>query len=310
MKIHRIGFGKLSQLDVRLLRMFMVIVESGGFSQAQAQLNMAASTMSTRMADLEMRFGVKLCHRGRGGFRLTERGEVIYAEARKLFSSIDHFENAVAEVRGQMIGELRIAIMDNSVLDPEMQLPKSIHHFIGLYPDVHIGIEVLPPEEIESAILDGRADIGVGVFKETSRQLACVSEFSDVLELYCGQSHPLFASAPDKVTVEQVSSVAYAEGVYLSEKEFLAKREAKAIARLSQPTATARQAEGLGYLILSGRYIGFLPKRYAATWVERGMMLPLLPDDYSQQAHFKVLIRRGESRTDLLKSFIDALAVA
>ncbi len=307
MKTQRIGFGKLNKLDVRLLRVFTAIVENGGFSQAQEKLDMSASAISTSMTDLEARFGVVLCRRGRGGFRLTEKGEVVYQEARKLFASIGQFEDAIALVRGQLSGELRLGIMDNSVLDPNRQLPKSIHDFGIRFPEAHISIEVLPPEEIETAMLEGRVDVGVGAFQTHSKRLMCVSEFTDELELYCGHEHPLFSSAPNRVRAEQVSTAAYAEGVYLSEKEFLAKRNQQTIGQLAAPTATARQAEGLGYLILSGRYIGYLPKRYAETWVARGLMLPLLPQQYTQLAVFKVLVREDGARSELLDAFVSEI---
>lgn len=38
---------------------------------------------------------------------------------------------------------------------------------------------------------------------------------------------------------------------------------------------TATDREGIAFLILTGEYIGFLPDHFAATWVERGMLVPL-----------------------------------
>ena len=67
--------GRLSDLDLRLLRIFVAVVESGGFSLASARLNVAESTISSHMADLEKRLGMRLCERGRSGFRLTDDGE-------------------------------------------------------------------------------------------------------------------------------------------------------------------------------------------------------------------------------------------
>nr|WP_244109845.1 LysR family transcriptional regulator [Burkholderia arboris] len=44
-------------MDLQLLRLFLTIVESGGFSAAQGTLGMAPSTISTQMAKLETRLG-------------------------------------------------------------------------------------------------------------------------------------------------------------------------------------------------------------------------------------------------------------
>src|SRR5713226_1536269 len=68
----------LSEGDIRLLKVFAKVVEAGGFSAAQIELNVSQSTISTHMTALEHRLGVRLCQRGRSGFKLTEKGQLIY----------------------------------------------------------------------------------------------------------------------------------------------------------------------------------------------------------------------------------------
>ena len=70
--------GRLSDIDLRLLRIFVSVVDAGGFSLATAKLNVAESTISQHMTDLEKRLGMRLCERGRAGFRLTADGEQVY----------------------------------------------------------------------------------------------------------------------------------------------------------------------------------------------------------------------------------------
>ena len=66
---------RLDNIDLRLLRVFVTLVEAGGFADAQVALNLSASTLSTHLAALERKLGGRLCERGRGGFRLTPFGE-------------------------------------------------------------------------------------------------------------------------------------------------------------------------------------------------------------------------------------------
>lgn len=61
----------LSNINLRLLRVFVTMAERGGYSAAQSELNIGLSTISSHMTALEERLGVRLCGRGRGGFRLT-----------------------------------------------------------------------------------------------------------------------------------------------------------------------------------------------------------------------------------------------
>ena len=78
---------KLNDADLRLLRLFATIVEAGGFTAAQTQLNISQSRISGMMADLEARLGMRLCQRGRVGFRLTDKGRVVYEASRRLFAN-------------------------------------------------------------------------------------------------------------------------------------------------------------------------------------------------------------------------------
>ena len=90
----------ISNPDIHLLRVFVAVVECGGFSAAQISLNVAQSTISTQMSSLETRLGLRLCNRGRAGFSLTDDGRAVYDAAISLFHSIDQFTGRVNERRG------------------------------------------------------------------------------------------------------------------------------------------------------------------------------------------------------------------
>lgn len=63
--------GQIADIDLRLLRVFRAVVESGGFAAAELELNVGRSVISRHIKDLETRLGLALCRRGRGGFALT-----------------------------------------------------------------------------------------------------------------------------------------------------------------------------------------------------------------------------------------------
>ena len=59
--------GQVSDMDLRLLRIFKSAVECGGMTAAELELNISTSTLSRHMKDLEERLGLVLCRRGRAG---------------------------------------------------------------------------------------------------------------------------------------------------------------------------------------------------------------------------------------------------
>jgi DNA-binding transcriptional LysR family regulator len=73
---------------LRLLRVFMSVVEHRGFAKAQYELNRSTSSISTTMSQLETPFDVVLCYRGRGGFSLTPKGAKFHVEAHRLDAAI------------------------------------------------------------------------------------------------------------------------------------------------------------------------------------------------------------------------------
>ena len=79
--------GQLSDVDLRLLKVFRVVAECGGISAAEVELNIGRSTISRHIKDLEIRLGVTLCQRGRAGFVLSSEGQHVYQSSLRLMGA-------------------------------------------------------------------------------------------------------------------------------------------------------------------------------------------------------------------------------
>src|SRR5450830_479478 len=121
--------GQLSDMDIRLLRVFKSVAECGGMAAAELELNIGTSTVSRHIKDLETRLGLSLCRRGRAGFSLTPEGEQIYLETLRLLSSVDAFRSRVDEIHQRMGGELHIAVFDKTASNPEARIGQAIALF-------------------------------------------------------------------------------------------------------------------------------------------------------------------------------------
>ena len=93
----KVKLGRVTDVDLRLLRIFQTVVDCGGLSAAEIDLGIGRSTISTHIAELEGRLGTRLCQRGRSGFALTNRGKKIYEASLGLMKSLDVFRNEVNE---------------------------------------------------------------------------------------------------------------------------------------------------------------------------------------------------------------------
>jgi DNA-binding transcriptional LysR family regulator len=91
--------GQVSDLDLRLLRVFRAVVDCGGFAAAELELNIGRSTISRHIKDLEERLGLRLCRRGRGGFALTPEGTQIYQSTLRVLGAISELRSEVHNLR-------------------------------------------------------------------------------------------------------------------------------------------------------------------------------------------------------------------
>jgi DNA-binding transcriptional LysR family regulator len=62
--------------------------------------------------------------------------------------------------------------------------------------------------------------------------------------------------------------------------------------------------EAAAILILSGRFIGFLPDHYAAGWVAEGRMKAIRPDDYRLEPWFNIIARRDAAPDRRVDAFV------
>lgn len=121
--------GQLHDLDLHLLRLFVTVVEAGGFSAAQGVLGLSQPTISQRMAQLETRLGYRLCSRGKGGFALTEKGALLLDATRDLLLDVERFRQQANGVAGRLLGTVRVGMAENQDKAVNLRLAAAIAAF-------------------------------------------------------------------------------------------------------------------------------------------------------------------------------------
>ena len=292
---------RLHKADLHMLAVFMTVVECSGFAAAQVTLNVGQSTISRQIGDLERRLGMRLCQRGRAGFRLTDEGRVIYEACQHLATALEGFRSTVGALRGELVGDLSIGVIDSWATERGFPMADALRTFRGKTRQVHIHFHTLAPDEIERAVLDNRINLGIGVFHQHRPGLVYEALYDDPVELYCGRRHALFDRAPNELKPDDLLAADLAQRAYLSERQ---------VAPLTgdlQSTASAHQIEGVAFLILSGWHIGHLPVSYAERWVKSGRMCSILPATYRLNTRIELVIRRGVQLSLVTETFADIL---
>jgi LysR family transcriptional regulator, transcriptional activator for bauABCD operon len=292
---------RVSDADLRLLRIFATVVDCKGFAAAQAELNLSAPSISSYIAALEQRLGVRLCNRGRGGFGVTDKGAIIYREAQRLFGAIDEFTASAGGVRGRLTGHLRIGVVDCTVTDPSAPLRDALRRFNERDHEVRVELTIQAPQDLQRGVLGGRLNLAIGSFPVRIAALTAQPLYGERNAFYCGAGHPLFARPT--VTLDDIrASRVVARGYW--------RRADLSRIGIEREAASVDNMEAQALLILSGAYVGYLPEHYAAAWQAQGQLRSLLPEDMAYDAPFALITRRGSAPVAVVRQFVDDLLLS
>ena len=293
--------GQISDLDIRLLRIFRVVAECGGMSAAELELNIGRSTISRHIKDLEIRLGLTLCHRGRAGFALTEEGQRIYDDSLRLLASIEEFRSGVDDIHKRMTGSLKIGLFDKTATNSDAHISEALGRFNELAPEVCVELYVEPLNTIERSVMDGRFHVGILPSHRDSSSLIYHPLFDEKMYLYCSPKHPIFAARDVTLDWQCMRAYQYAGLGYHSPN-----MEMSHSSKLER-SATAYDQEAIATLILSGRYIGFLPEHYAQFFVQEGKMRQINNARFQYDVHFHGVLRRAPKPSRTIQMFIQCL---
>ena len=171
-------------------------------------------------------------------------------------------------------------------------------------PDVRIHIRMTPPSEVEQGVLDGRLHIGVVPQVGALSGLEYQPLYDERSLLYCAVGHPLFYVDDQQLEDDRLNAQ---EAIAPT---FRVPSEVQSHYQALNCTASASDREGMAFLILTGRYIGYLPDHYAQAWVQQGRLRALKASSRYYDINLAAVTRKGRRAHLVLESFLDALAEA
>lgn len=295
---------QFSGSDLRLIRVYKAVVENGGFSAAAPVLGISGSAVSIHMARLEARLGMRLCQRGRTGFALTPEGQKVYEASQHMLSAVENFRTEVNGLHNELRGELNIGITDNLVTFPRMNVTNALTALKLEGPGIHINIQMGPPADIERGVIDGRFHAGVVPAINRLAALAYTHLYEEASCLYCASSHPLFSQKDATITARELARHDAVRPSFPLTSEGLGRQ------RALHDAATASDREGMVFLILTGRYIGYLPRHFAARWVGSGQLRAIQPDRQRYLIPYAIITRHGRVPNRVLNRFMRLIDTA
>ena len=145
-------------MDTQNLQAFLLVAETGSFSQAAERLHLTQPAVSKRVALLEDQLQAGLFDRIGRNVSLTEAGKALLPHAQRVQQELRQAVQSVRDLEGGVAGELRLATSHHIGLH---RLPPVLSHFSRAYPAVHIDIDFLDSEQAYEMIMHGSAELAV-----------------------------------------------------------------------------------------------------------------------------------------------------
>ena len=294
--------GQLADIDLRLLRVFKAVVDAGGFTAAEIRLNLANSTISNYISDLETRLDMRLCDRGRGGFSLTDHGQVVYNATLDLLGAIEQFGQRVNHSHNRIFGHLHLGFAEHMLGVHNSCIVDAMRSFAEQAPDVRLQISTMGSDEVTTAVLGKQVDIGITVLPQNHFELDTLTLFEEEMLLYCAQRHPLYKREPGEISPQELQQYKFVESPRL-----MPGREIHPDMKLWNKQAKAHHQEARATLILSGNYLGILPRHLVSNWGLTDQMKPLFIGTYSYTNTFTAIRRKKHSNEIISTIFYQCL---
>jgi DNA-binding transcriptional LysR family regulator len=277
---------------------FHNVAKFRSFSRAAEELFISQPAVSKHIRQLEQKIGMGLIRRGKGGFDLTEAGEILFKHTHKISSHLLEIENALGNLKKDHHGVLKIGTTESY---SKCLMPKLLSGFQIAYPSIKITLEVGNSEEIEKGLLDYKNDLGlIGLVKASSR-FESVPFLREELVLIVSPKHPLGKrKAVSLKEIEKYPFILRAKGSTTRRILFHAFEEFDIHPSL---LIEAGSSEFIKQWVSEGKGVSIIVKRLGEDEEKRGMIkvIPLLEKLYLEVA---VLYLKEERANPAIKAFI------
>jgi DNA-binding transcriptional LysR family regulator len=145
-------------MDTQNLQAFLLVAETGSFSQAAERLHLTQPAVSKRVALLEDQLQAGLFDRIGRKVSLTEAGKALLPHARRVQQELRQAAQSVRDLAGGVAGELCLATSHHIGLH---RLPPVLSQFSQAFPAVHIDIDFLDSEQAYEMIMHGTAELAI-----------------------------------------------------------------------------------------------------------------------------------------------------
>jgi LysR family transcriptional regulator, regulatory protein for tcuABC len=189
-------------MDLRQLRYFAQIVESGSLSKASRCLFVAQPALSQQIAKLEEEVGRPLLQRSSRGVIPTENGLALYHHARFMLRQLDHALSIARQDSAEVSGMVSVGLPATTVLAIGLPLTKCIR---AKYPGILLNVVEGMSGHIAHMMRLGQLDLAILFNNDVSSKLDAIPLLDEELFVLLPAESPLVPRTRHSITVAEVA---------------------------------------------------------------------------------------------------------
>lgn len=262
------------RFDLLSLQLFVAVCEEQSIAKAADREHIAASAVSKRISDLEVRLNTPLFHRSSKGLELTAAAHALLHHSRVVMRDLKQMEIELAHHASGVSGQVRIFASVSTIIQ---HLPNDLSNFLANHAGIRLDLEEGTSQQAVDAVAGNAADIGVfgGVVPRAG--LRYIPYRSDRLVVLMHKDHPLsgheamkFGDFPDYDLIGP------------SRGSFLDALVLRAAADLNRPLKIPVRVNGfetVSTMVEAQMGIGLVPEGCAARYVTGGTLVAIKLDE-------------------------------
>ncbi|MDR3067282.1 MAG: LysR family transcriptional regulator [Comamonas sp.] len=285
------------------MTVFLRVIEEGSFSGAGRRLELSPSAVSKLIARMEARLGVRLFERVAAAIRLTQEGERFRIASQRVVQAMEQAEACVRVADAEISGTVRI---HTALTTAKYLVAPRLHLLLDRHPRLHLDF-VLGTERgdfvrqgIDVAIHSGRPTEQTLIGRPLMLRPWVIAASPQYLQRF---GHP---EQPEDLL--QHRCLNFTIRTQWNRWTF---HEDGGLKTIDIPSHIgANQGELLRSLALLGHGVVRLAHFHIAADLERGTLVPLLPQfqERSEDDRFYLLYPRGRSLAPRVRAVVDFLA--
>lgn len=186
--VELIRFSYTARVDFRRLRYFVAVAEELSFRRAAERLQMAQPPLSSQIKQLEKELEVRLFDRTGRGVQLTEAGQFLLDEARRLLAQVGQTVDMTRRIGHGRVGRLTVGFLPSI---GHGVLPSVLREFRRQSPEVNLLLRELNPDQEVQGLHDKQIDVGFLYLPVEGRDLSIEPVFRESLVVALPEQHPL-----------------------------------------------------------------------------------------------------------------------